>query len=82
MFDYDYIERQVHVSMPGYVNMALIRFKHQRSKRRQDQLYPHIIPNYDAKTQDAFSPDGTLLLDKDGLKKLSNKLPAHSCITK
>ena len=27
-FDWDYIKRQVHVSMPGYVNMAFIKFKH------------------------------------------------------
>ena len=31
-FDWDYIKSQVHVSMPGYVNMALIRFKHQTPK--------------------------------------------------
>ena len=64
-FDWDYIKHQVHVYMPGYVNMALISFKHRTPKRRQDQPYQHGIPNYGAKTQHAVGPDGTELLDKD-----------------
>ena len=32
-FDWDYRKRKVHVSMPWYVNMALIRFKLQTPKR-------------------------------------------------
>ena len=67
-FDWDYIKDQFHVSMPGYVNMALIRFKHRTPKRRQDQPYQHVIPNYGAKTQYAVGPDGTALLDKDNKK--------------
>ena len=54
--------------MPGYVNMALIRFKHRTPKQRQDQPYQHVIPNYGAKTQYAVVPDRTALLDKDGKK--------------
>ena len=54
--------------MPGYVNMSLIRFKNCTPKRRQDQLYQHVIPNYGAKIQYAVGPDGTALLDKDGKK--------------
>ena len=67
-FDWDYINRQVHVSMRGYVNMSLIRFKHKTPKRKQDQPYQHVIPNYGAKTQYAVGPDGTALLDKDRKK--------------
>ena len=67
-FDWDYIKRQVHVSMPGYINMELIRFKHRTPKRKKDQPYQHVIPNYGAKTQYAIGPDGTALLDKDGKK--------------
>ena len=52
--------------MPGYVNMALIRFKHWTPKRWQDQPYLHVIPIYGAKTQYAVGPDGAALLDKDG----------------
>ena len=45
-FDWDYINLQFHVSMPKYVNMALIRFKHRTPKRKQNQSYQHVIPNY------------------------------------
>ena len=31
-FDWGHSKRQVHVSMPGYVNMALLRFKHRTTK--------------------------------------------------
>ena len=54
--------------MQGYVNMALIRFKHRTPKRKQDQPYQHVIPNYGAKTKISVGPDGTALLDKDGNK--------------
>ena len=62
-FDWDYKKRQVHVSMPGYRDLALIRFKHRTPKRRQDQPYKYVIPNYGAKIQFALGPDGTALLD-------------------
>ena len=48
--------------------MALIRFKHRTPKRKQDQPYQHVIPNYGAKTQYAVGPDGTALLNKYGKK--------------
>ena len=67
-FDWDYSKRQVHVSMPGYRDMALTRFKHQTPKRKQDQPYKHVIPNYGTKIQFALGPDGTALLDNDGKK--------------
>ena len=54
--------------MPGYVNMASIRFKHQTPKRRQDQPYQNVIPNYGTKIQYSVGPDGTALLDKDAKK--------------
>ena len=36
-FDWDYEKKRVHVSMPGYVDHALIRFKHGTPRRAQDQ---------------------------------------------
>ena len=68
MFYWYYIKRQVHVSMTGYVYMALIQFKYRTPKRKQDQPYKHAIPNYGAKTQYVVGPDGTALLAKDGNK--------------
>ena len=67
-FDWDYLKRQFHVSMPGYVNMTLTRFKHQTPIQKHDQPYQHVIPNYGAKTQYAVGPDGTSLLKNDNKK--------------
>jgi hypothetical protein len=33
--EWDYLGQKVHVSMPGYINNALARFKHERPKRKQ-----------------------------------------------
>ena len=38
-FEWDYEKRRVHLSMPGYVPEALIRFKKERPSKLQDQ--PH-----------------------------------------
>ena len=38
-FEWDYENRCVHVSMPGYVGHAIIRFKHGTPRQAQDQPY-------------------------------------------
>ena len=48
--------------------MALIRFKHRTPKRKQDQPYQQVVPNYGTKIQYAVGPDGTALINKDGKK--------------
>ena len=65
-FDWDYTKQQVHVSMPGYVNTALVRFKYRTLRKVQDQPYQHVIPNYGAKKQYAERPYTAALLDKYG----------------
>ena len=67
-FDWDYDKRRVHVSMPGYVDHNLIRFKHDTPRRAQDQPYQHTVPNYGAHYQFSVATDGTALLDKYGKK--------------
>ena len=42
--DWDYIKRQVHLSMPGYIENALIRFGHEPPNKPQMQPYPHTLP--------------------------------------
>ena len=34
--DWDYKRRRVHLSMPGYVKKALLQFKHEMNKRKQN----------------------------------------------
>ena len=44
--DWDYIKREVHLSMLKYVPDALKRFKHPHPKKPQHQPYPHVVPTY------------------------------------
>ena len=64
-FDWDYDKRRVHVSMPGYVDHAIIRFKCGTPRRAQDQPFQHTVPTYGDRQQFAVAPDGTSLLEKD-----------------
>jgi len=54
--------------MPGYVQKALTRFQHPPPSKRQDQPYPHIKPNYGAKTQYSQEDDNSPVLSKAGEK--------------
>ena len=42
--DWDYTKREVHLSMPGYIEKALARFHHQVPLKPQDQPHKHTIP--------------------------------------
>ena len=55
--EWDYIKREVHLSMPGYIDNALHRFNHMRPKRLQNQPHKHVPPNYGAKVQYAKPKD-------------------------
>ena len=65
---WDYKGQMVHLSMPGYLPKALIWFKHPIPSKPQDQPYPHIKPNYGAKTQHTAAEDTSPPLDKVGKK--------------
>ena len=52
--------------MPGYVEKALARFKHEKPKKPQDQPHQHTILTDGAKIQYAKKEDDTNELDKDG----------------
>ena len=65
---WDYNRRKVHLSMPGYLPKALTRFKHTIPSKPQDQPYPHIKPNYGAKTQHTAAADTSPPLDTEGKK--------------
>ena len=55
--DWDYEKRQVHLSMPDYVNKALAQFKHTKPIKGQDAPSPYTLPNYRAKKQ--YAPKDT-----------------------
>ena len=56
--DFDYSNHQVHLSMSGYCDDALRRFKHEYQKWT-DQLHKHAIPTYGTKIQYTTDEDTT-----------------------
>jgi hypothetical protein len=49
--EWDFENNQVHTHMPGCLDKALICFKHEAPKKKQNSPHPHICPNYGAKEQ-------------------------------
>ena len=72
--DWDYKKRQVHLSMPGYVEKALARFGHQVPTRPQNQPHKHTIPTYGATVQYAKDEDTSRTLSKDEKKYIQQVL--------
>jgi hypothetical protein len=64
--DWDYIERQVHLSMPGYIAKALTRFAHPTPNKPQHQPHPHTERIYGATIQYAKKTDDSPLLPAEG----------------
>ncbi len=62
--DWDYTKREVHLSMPGYIENALVRFGHKPPDKPQMQPYPHTLPTYGAKIQYATVADTSPLITK------------------
>ena len=67
-FDWDYTNRRVHLSMPGYINKALQHFTHERPQRLQNSPHPHVAPTYRAKVQYVKLEELSEPLDKVGQK--------------
>ena len=55
--DWDYQKREVHLSMPDYVERALVRFYHPTPDKPQHQPHQHAIPTYGATVQYAKLED-------------------------
>ena len=64
--DWDYENRQVHLSLPGYVKKALLQFNHTKPTKRQDSPFPYTPPNYGQKKQYAQQHSDAPALDKKG----------------
>jgi hypothetical protein len=67
-FDWDYTNRRVHLSMPGYIANALARFAHERPRWLQNSPYPHVVPIYGSKAQYVETEEPSEPLNKDGQK--------------
>jgi len=66
--DWDYEKRQVHVSMPGYVQKALKQFGHVWNGKKQHAPFPSAPIKYGAKKQYATEESTAPELDKQGKK--------------
>jgi hypothetical protein len=66
--DWDYENHKVHVSIPGYVETALKRFKHPTPEKPQHQPYPHNPKQYGQKKQYVEAKDESPLLGKEDKK--------------
>jgi hypothetical protein len=54
--------------MPGYLNKALQRFKHDKPKSKQNSPHPHVAPQYGIKQQFTEEPNTSPPLGKEGAK--------------
>jgi hypothetical protein len=66
--DWDYKYCKVHLSMPGYIEKAAIRFGHEPPNKPQQQPHPHSIPTYGATIQYAKHTDQSRPATKDEQK--------------
>ena len=65
--DWDYHQRQVRLSMPGYCKEALVRFQH-KVRKLNHQPHRHVVPKYGAKIQYASKEDTSSKVDDDKKK--------------
>ena len=68
MLDWDYKDKCVHLSMPGYIKKALFRFRHKASTKPQHQPHQHTVPTYCATIQYAKAADTSKVLSKEDKK--------------
>jgi hypothetical protein len=68
--EWDYDARTVDMSMPRYIEQALLKFQHEPPPRPQHSPYPWTAPDYGAKTQLTAPADTSEPLDATGLHRL------------
>ena len=68
--NWDYEARTLDISMPGYIQKALQRYKHVRSTTRQDSPYPAAPRIYGAAAQAPSPDDDSLEATEDKVKHI------------
>ena len=74
--EWDYQNRTVNLSMPGYITKLLQRFSRPIPKKQYHQPHCHIKPQYGTKVQLKDPRDKTLLLQPDNMKKIQQIIGA------
>ena len=62
---WDYIKRNVDLSMPGYVTIVIQRFHHKLKNTRQSSPHHHAPPTYGARVKFAEPEDDTPILPEE-----------------
>ena len=68
--DWDYMNREVHLSMLSYIRYSLKSSHHTCPQRLQDQPYPHVKPTYEFKAQYKTDKDDSPVLSSDEKKSI------------
>ncbi len=66
--EWEYKKQKAHIHMPGYLQKAFTRFKHEMPVKIQNSPHPHVIPQYRAKTQYAKEDNESPPLSKEETK--------------
>jgi hypothetical protein len=66
--EWEYKKQKAHIHMPGYLQKAFTRFKHEMPVKIQNSPHPHVIPQYGAKTQYAKEDNESPPLSKEETK--------------
>ena len=67
---WNYPQQEVHISMPGYREKALLQFEDDRPQFPQNSPHQHVSPSYGAKAQYTEINVHNPLLDKVGKKEI------------
>ena len=68
--DWNYKEKYVDISMPGYIKKALVRFKHAAPRKQQHSPFPCDPKKYGAAAQEPLPHDDYPKLDEKGIKRI------------
>ena len=80
--DWDYDGGEVHLSMPGYIDEALVELDHPHPKKKQHSPFPYTAPKYGEKVQYAKDEDKSPKLDKEGQKFIQRAVGKFSFIAR
>jgi hypothetical protein len=68
--DWDYDNRTLEISLPGYINKVLQRFEHKHPSKPQNCTFQPNPRKYGKDAQDPLPPDNSELLDLNGIRKV------------
>eukprot|EP00956_Cyclotella_meneghiniana_P014503 scaffold21710_cov36-Cyclotella_meneghiniana.AAC.1 len=74
--DWDYDNRTLDISLPGYIKKVLLRFEHKKPSKPQNCPFRPNPRKYGKDAQDPLPPDTSKPLDADGIRKVQQVVGA------